>query len=140
MADKASEAEAAKLLDTMDMQTALENVIDAMLDAQIQQKPEMAPYKDVMHAFFSKYMSYSALKPQFVTTYATEFSASELSEARAFYSTPTGKKFLSKMPTLMSKGAEIGTQSIQDHIPELQEAIRNESKRLQALQQANKHP
>jgi hypothetical protein len=140
MADQASETEAAKLLDSMDMQTALDRMIDVALDTRISQKPEIAPYRNVMRAFFAKYMSYASLKPQMIAIYANEFSASELAEARAFYATPTGQAFISKMPALMAKGAEMGAQSVKDHIPELQEAIENESKRIKELQGASQSP
>jgi hypothetical protein len=133
-ADDSSKAEAEKMLQVLDMENMLNKVIDAALDTQIASKPEMAPYKNVMRAFFSKYMSYSALKPQLIDIYASEFSAGELAEASSFYSTPTGHKFLLKVPLLMSKGAELGRQSIQGHIPELLDAVKAESERLKALQ------
>jgi hypothetical protein len=135
LADQASEAAAERLLVVMDMQTAMDNVVDAAIDAQIKQKPELAPFRKVMRDFFSKYMSYPALKPQLVQAYASEFTAAELDQASDFYSTPTGKKFMEKMPVLMAKGAEIGTQAVQSHVPELQAAIQAEAERLQALQE-----
>jgi uncharacterized protein len=134
MADEASRVEAAKMLDVLDMATVLDTTIDASLDAQIAANPEMAPYKGVMRAFFSKYMSYSALKPQLIDIYATEFTANELAETTAFYSTETGKKVLAKLPSLMGKGAKMGQQMVQDHIPELQAAIKKEAARIQAMQ------
>jgi hypothetical protein len=135
-ADDKSKVEAEKMLQVLDMESMLDKVIDTALDTQIASKPEMAPYKHVMRVFFSKYMSYSALKPQLVEIYASEFSADELAEASAFYSTPTGRKFLLKVPLLMSKGAELGRQSIQNHIPELQDAVKAEAERLEALQES----
>src|SRR4249919_1337971 len=138
VADQRSELAASKLLDSMDMKTLLDGAIEASLDSQISQSPEMAPYKEIMRAFCAKYMSYDALRPKLVSAYASEFSASELSEAAAFYATPTGKKILSKLPTLLSKGAEIGQEAVKGHIPELQQAIQAESLRLQELQSASK--
>jgi hypothetical protein len=134
-ASQASEAAAERLLVVMDMQTAMDNVVDAAIDAQIRQKPELAPFRKVMRDFFGKYMSYPALKPQLVEAYASEFTAAELDQASDFYSTPAGKKFMAKMPVLMARGAEIGTQAVQSHVPELQAAIQAEAARLQALQE-----
>jgi len=139
-ADQASEAAAEKLFESMDMESAMDQIIDVSLDAEIAQKPELAPYKPVMRSFFVKYMSYSALKPRFVEIYAVEFSAEELTQAADFYSTPTGKKLLSKLPALMSKGAEIGMQVVQQHLPELQASIKEESERLKRLQDASTRP
>jgi len=136
-ADQASEAAAENLFESMDMDSAMDRIIDVSLDAEISQKPQLAPYKPVMRSFFVKYMSYSALKPQLVSIYASEFTAEELAQASEFYSTPTGKKLLSKLPALMTKGAEIGMQVVQEHLPELQAAIKEEADRLQELQGAS---
>ena len=59
----------------------------------------------------------------------------ELNELKTFYSTPTGKKTLKETPVMMSKGAKIGEQRIQENISELQLMIQEEAKRIQALQQ-----
>ena len=136
LADEASRVEAAKMLDALDMANILDSAIDTSLDVQIAANPEMAPYRTVMRAFFAKYMSYPALKSQLVDIYASELSASELAETTAFYSTPTGKKLLAKLPSLMSKGAQLGQQSVQDHIPELQATIKAEAERIHGLQAA----
>lgn len=143
MADEraeAAEAAAERLLEAMDMRTAMDSIIDVSLDNEIASKPELAPFKGVMRDFFSRYMSYPALKPRLMAVYASEFTAAELDEAAAFYSTPTGRKLLSRLPALMKKGGEIGTQAIQDHLPELRESIENEAARLQGLQQADGQP
>ena len=58
----------------------------------------------------------------------SEFAEAELRDMIAFYKTPTGQKAIAKLPALMAKGAQIGQQRIQEHLPELQEAIK---KRIQ---------
>ena len=136
MANEASRVEAAKMLDALNMASVLDTAIDVSLDAQIAASPEIAPYRAVMRAFFAKYMSYPALKPQLIDIYASEFTASELAETSAFYATETGQKLLGKLPSLMSKGAQLGQQSIQDHISELEAAIKEEAARIQALEGA----
>lgn len=133
-ADNAAEEEAGRLLDAMGMDTLLQSSIDAMLNAQVQQQPTLAPYQNVMRQFLGKYMSYSALKPQFIELYASEFSAAELAEIRHFYATATGQKALVKMPALMSKGAMIGSQTVQAHMAELQQMIAAESARIKQQQ------
>lgn len=129
-AGQEAEAAAIRLLDSMGMETVLMETMDVSLDAQLSQNPEMTPYRNVFRAFLAKHMSYEALKPKLAAAYATEFSAAELDEAAAFYGTPTGKKFLSKLPTLFSRGVQIGQDAVKEHLPELQEAIRAESLRL----------
>lgn len=136
--DDSSKLEAERLLEVMEMDSILQQSIVAMLDAQIKQNPEMGVYKDVMVKFFNKYMSYQSLKPEMIELYSSEFSAKELIEIREFYSTNTGKKALIKAPMLMGKGAEIGSQKVQQNINELQQMIKDESERIQKMQQQNK--
>ena len=134
-ADQAARVEAEALLDTMGMQGTLDKAIGVLLDAQIKQTPELAPYRGVMLDFFKKYMSYESLKPDLISIYESEFSASELREVRAFYATPAGQKMIEKIPQLMGKGAEIGARRVQDHIEELKQMINDEVKRLGKSQQ-----
>ena len=42
--------------------------------------------------------------------YARQFSVAELEEVRAFYRTPTGRAFMSKMPQLMADPAVVAAQ------------------------------
>jgi len=132
--EKADAQEAAlRLMDAMGMETALAQSIDASLDTQLKNNPELGPYRGVFRSFLAKYMSYAALKPQLASLYASEFSASELDAAADFYKTPAGRKFMEKMPALMSKSMELGQQAVRDHLPELQEAIKAEATRLQQI-------
>jgi hypothetical protein len=131
MADEAARAEAARLLEVMKMQPAIDSMADAMLDAQVKQNPDLAPYRGVMLDFFRKYMGYESLKPDLIDIYAGEFTASELREVSAFYSTPTGHKIMERMPVLVRKGAEMGAAHVQAHLDELKQAIEAEKLRLQ---------
>ena len=76
-----------------------------------------------MKAFLNKYMGWASLKDDMAKLYMANFSESELNELNKFYQTPLGKKTVQKMPTLMTKGAEIGQKRVQEHLPELQAAI-----------------
>lgn len=129
--DTDAQAAAVRLLDAMDMETMLGQSIDASLDARLKQNPELGPYREVFRAFLAKHMSYGVLKVQLSEIYASELSAAELDAAAEFYRTPAGRKFMEKMPTLFAKGIELGQKSVQDHLPELQDAIKAEAERLQ---------
>ncbi|HEX8280611.1 MAG TPA: DUF2059 domain-containing protein [Chthoniobacterales bacterium] len=123
-ADEASHRKSAEaLLNSMQMETLLNQSIDQMLQMQIRQNPAIAPYQAEMKAFLGKYMSWPSMKDDMVKIYVAEFSEPELKELLSFYSTPLGKKTVEKMPALMSKGAEMGQKRVQDHLPELQAAI-----------------
>ena len=122
---------AEQTLSLMDMETVLKKSVDEMMKAQIQANPTIAPFEGVMRQFFAKHMSWDSLKADLVKVYMEEFSEQELKDLNAFYQTPTGKKAVQSMPTLMSKGSQIGTQKVQQHMPELQAAIAEEAKKQQ---------
>ena len=132
-ADNASEAEAEKLLSIMDMEKVMDESITQMVDVQLEQQPTLAPFKSVMLKFFRKHMSWESVKFEMVYIYSKTFTAHELKELTAFYSTPTGRKAIEKMPTLMAQGAQVGAARIQENMWELQAMIKEESERLQRL-------
>jgi uncharacterized protein len=123
-ADEKSHRQAAEnLLGLMNMDKLLTDSLDQMLQMQMKQNPAIAAYEPQMRAFFAKYMSWASLKEDMVKIYMAEFSEQELKELLAFYQTPVGKKTIQKMPSLLAKGAELGQQRVQQHLPELQQAI-----------------
>ncbi len=115
------------LLNLMDMDKLMSESIDQMLEMQVKQNPAIGQFKDEMKKFLSKYMSWSAMKGDMVKIYMSEFTEQELKELLAFYQTPLGKKTVAKMPKLMAKGAELGQQRVQEHLPELQKAIQEQA-------------
>lgn len=133
-ADEEAVAEAEKLLDTMDMQEALELSMDQMLDLQTQANPGLAVFRGTIKEFLSKYMSYESLRPDMVSLYAEAFTADELRDINAFYATPTGQKTITVLPELMTRGGELGALRVQENMGELQQMIQDEALKLQAEQ------
>ena len=123
-ADDATRRKAAEsLLQLMDMQSVLTESVNQMLEIQIKQNPAIAPYQQEMKDFFAKYMSWQSLKDDIVGIYAAEFTEADLTELNRFYQTPLGRKSLQKTPQLLAKSAELGQKRVQEHLPELQQAI-----------------
>ena len=123
-ANDATHKQAAEaLLGMMNMDKVMSDSLNQMLAMQVKQNPAIAPYEKQMRAFFDKYMSWASLKEDMTKIYMSEFTEQELKELLAFYQTPVGKKSIQKMPTLLAKGAELGQQRVQQHLPELQQAI-----------------
>lgn len=125
-----SQKQAEILLNTAGVKVALEQSIEQMLQLQVQQNADLVPYKDVMQAFFRKYMGYESLKSDLIKMYTDTFSADELKDINAFYTTKTGQKTLSVMPQLMNQGAQLGVQRVQANLPELDAMIANRSEEL----------
>lgn len=132
--ESAVKKEASKLLDAMNMGDNSQASISQMLEMQLQQNPSIAPYKDVMLEYFSKYMSYESLKPGMIDIYTEAYTLQELKDINAFYQTPTGKKTITKMPELMGKGAQLGASRVQENIAELNGMIEAEDERIKKLQ------
>lgn len=130
-ADNRSRA-AEDLLNVMKTAALLEKSIDQMLQVQIQQQPELEPYKETMLKFLNKYMSYENLKNDLIKLYSEAFNEDELTEIAAFYQTPVGQKAVQKMPELLSKCSQLGAAKVQQNIGELKEMIEKEAKRNQS--------
>ncbi|WP_269632427.1 DUF2059 domain-containing protein [Pelomonas sp. BJYL3] len=128
--------EAARLLDTLNLQRVLQESIETSLDAQIQRQPKLVPYRAVMLTFMAKYMSYEGLKDELVDIYAKEFTGEELAALREFYQTPVGRKAIERLPALMGQGMQMGQRRVQAHLGELEDMIKAETERLQSQQQS----
>ena len=119
-ADAASHRKAVlELFSAMKMESIAAQAIDAILAAQLQANPEMAPLEPKLRQFFTKYMSWKAMQEDYVVLYMQAFSESEITQLAAFYKTSVGRKSIEKMPALMQKGAEIGADRVRKHMPEL---------------------
>jgi hypothetical protein len=139
LGDESTHRQAAeKLLNFSGVKQALDKSVEQMLIIQIQQRPTLAPYKKIMLQFLQKYMSFESLREELVSIYVEEFTERELNEIVAFYSTPTGRKTIEKLPVLASKGAQLGVSRIRQNISELEEMINAETQRIQKLQEADK--
>lgn len=125
-------AAAVELLQLMNVQASVDASIDAMLRLQMEQNPALAPFEQTMRDFFAKYMSWSALRDQYVDLYADAYTESELKEMAAFYRSPVGQKVARTTPELLTRSAKMGEETVQAHMSELQQMIMD---RVQQLQQ-----
>jgi hypothetical protein len=120
---------AMRLLKITNTEKTLDTSMNQMLKIQMQAKPALRPYENVMKKFLRKYISWDTLKNDLAKLYMAEFTEKELNEIIAFYKTPTGKKAIEKIPVIMQKSAQLSVQRIQEHKSELQEMIRAEQAR-----------
>ncbi|MCP5325340.1 MAG: DUF2059 domain-containing protein [Oceanospirillaceae bacterium] len=139
-ADKTPQQEAQTLLELLHMDEALRQSIAQMVEGEIQQNPQLIPYRNVLQQFFTKYMGYENLKPELIELYTTRFSASELASINRFYSSATGQKLIAAMPEIMQASGELGEAHMRDNMAEFQHMIEAEAQRLNAQQKANEEP
>lgn len=119
-ADSASHRAAVlELCDVMHMERTMQDSMRSMIDLQVQQVPEMARARPQLQKFFEKYLSWPALKEDFVKLYLEAFTEPELRQLITFYKTPTGQKAVQQMPGLMQRGAQIGANRLREHTAEL---------------------
>ena len=114
----------------MGVKTAFDQTIEQMTALEIQRNPALADFREVLERFFAQHMSYESMKPDLIRIYAETFTAGELAEIQDFYRTPTGQKTLKEMPTLTSRGAQLGAQRVQQNLPELEQMLRVRAEEL----------
>jgi hypothetical protein len=119
---KASE----QFLEVSGARSSFEDVVNTMLNTQTGAVPQEHREKfiNVMKEFMAKYFNYDVLKPKMAKLYADEFSEQELKDLIAFYSSPTGKKYGSKVAILTTKGMQMGQAAVQEHKDELTEMMK----------------
>jgi len=117
-------AAATELLMAMHVPEVLNASVQQMLDAQIRAAPELQGVQEVMREFARRYVSWEALREQYVDIYASSFTEDELREMTDFYHTDTGQKLARATPRLMAQGAELGQRAVQAHRAELEQMIR----------------
>lgn len=131
-ADPTSDA-AYRLLDSVNMEEAMQKNMDNMLELQLKQNPALAPYRKVLREFFQQYLSYESVKHDFAVMYMEAFTPEEMLELAAFNESELGRKANKLMPDLMARGAQLGVDRIQENQAVLTAMIQAESKRLQEL-------
>jgi hypothetical protein len=120
LADDASHRKAAEeLLTVTNAENNLQEIAEQLIDSLLQQNPQLAPHRDVLQTFMTKYLGWESLKEDMITIYAKEFTEDELKELTAFYHTPVGKKAIEKLPQLVHTGAQLGITRIQANRAEL---------------------
>lgn len=117
-------AAATELLMAMHVPEVLDASVQQMLDQQIRAAPELQGVQDVMREFARRYVSWEALREQYVDIYAGSFTEDELRQMTDFYRSEVGQKLARATPRLMAEGADLGQRAVQAHRAELEQMIR----------------
>jgi len=99
---------------------AVEASAGAMVGAMVKGNPELAPYQDVIRAWYQMVFAAGDLELEVAKLYMSAFSEEELQGLITFYKTPLGQKAIETFPVLMQQGSELGVRRAQEHAPELQ--------------------
>jgi uncharacterized protein len=92
---------------------------------------ELAKHRDVLEAWFGRYLSWPAMSAEVAAIYRKHFTDAELKELIAFYQSPVGKKSLDTMPTIFQESSLVGKSLAERNMPALQTML-DEAKRQAA--------
>jgi uncharacterized protein len=123
---------ALKLLDSMDMRESLARTIEQATEIEMENAPNLRPFREIMLGFLNKHMGYDNIRLDFARLYADNFSESELNQLADFYRTPVGRKSIERLPELTAQGARLGQRKVQENSAELEQLIKDEINRTQA--------
>ena len=115
-----------ELLEVLRVDSNMHETVGRMVEFQVRQRPELAPYQKTLNEFYEKYISYPVLKDELIELYAGALTEAEIKQTIQFYKSPTGQKIVGKLPELYAKGGEIGLKQMQSHLPELQAKLQAE--------------
>lgn len=113
---------ALRLFAVMDMQRMMDLSMDTML-AAFSKNPRMASQEGVFRDFLKEHLSWKSMEEEMLSAYVQAYTQRELEDITAFYETPTGKKSLSVMPELMSRGIALAQARMNAALPELRKRI-----------------
>jgi hypothetical protein len=124
MGDEQSHRTAAEnLLIVMEVDKSLQPLAEQVLEKQLQQNLQLAPQREVLQKFLTKYLSWASVRQETITAYTQAFTEPELQQLTEFYTTPLGKKVHEKMPQLAFIAGQIGLQQAQAHQTELRQML-----------------
>lgn len=134
-ADEASHLKAAEqLLVESGTQQSLEKLSEQITASMAN---NMQPrYLAIIDTFYKKYLGWEAIKEDTAKIFIKNFSEDELKDLIAFYQSPTGKKSVTLMPSLLEQGVSMSQKRIADHMPELQAALAAEKQKEDAEKKA----
>jgi len=125
-------AAARELLTTMKFSDQFKALLPAVLQslkpAIVQNRPEVDRDYDAIMPLILQSMNerLTELSEATATVYAANFTAGELRDITAFYRTPTGQRFLQKLPVVTQQSMAIGQRFGQAVTGELQSRISDE--------------
>ena len=102
-----------RLFEVTRMRAMTEQTSESIIQTQLQQMPQLAPYADVLRDFYREQTSWTSIEPEVTQLYTEVFTEPEIRELIAFYQTPLGQKMLTKLPALTMRANQLTTARLQ---------------------------
>jgi uncharacterized protein len=127
LGDEQSHRKAAEnLLIVMEVDKSLPQIANQVVENHMQQTPQLAPQRDILQKFLTKYLNWASVREDTITAYTHEFTEPELKKLTEFYKTPVGKKASEKMPQLAFLAGQLGLRQAQAHQAELRQMLEDQ--------------
>lgn len=105
----------------MNMDQLQKDSIDAMVNQQMQDSPQLRIVEDEYRTWMHDIVGWEAIKKPIGKEWKKIFKPREISDLIDFYKTSTGKKLLDKQPDLMGFSMQLMTQKTRS--PEFQQGV-----------------
>ncbi|RXK00170.1 hypothetical protein CRU98_03165 [Arcobacter sp. CECT 8986] len=115
--------EAEKIVTSINANNNYDKIVDQLLRVQLQIKPQLRPFENVLREFFAKYINFDSIKDDVINLYTSRFTVDELKEIRKFYESQTGKKVIKELPKISYESNQIGIKKVQAHQAELKQML-----------------
>jgi len=124
LAGEASHREAVgTLFENTNMQQKIEESVDSVLALQLAQSPELREHETAVREFLERHIGWQSLEDALTGMYLQVFTEQEINEMNTFYSTPTGRKVIERLPELVQQRNQLASKRLQENIGELQYEI-----------------
>jgi len=124
--EKSHRKAAENLLIVMEVDKSLPTIAEHVVETQLQQNPQLAPQREILQRFLTKYVNWESVKEDTITAYTQEFTEPELKKLTEFYKTPVGKKASEKMPQLAFLAGQLGLKKAQAQQAELRQMLEDQ--------------
>ena len=107
-----------KLFIAMNLPAMFDRVVSETVDQQLATTPALASHKEEVTAFFNKYISWAAVKPDVAKLYMGYFTSGEIDTLIKFYETTAGKKMSANSTKITQEITALIQTKVQPHVSE----------------------
>ena len=118
--DTAHRQAVGQLFELTGMQQKIEESVDSVLALQLAQSHELNDHKTVVREFLERHIGWQSLEDALTDMYLQSFSEQEVNEMNDFYSSPTGRKVIERLPVLVQQRNQLASKRLQENIGELE--------------------
>ena len=113
LAQSASHVAAAEeMMIAMDARRIYEDSREGMLRAEMAANPDLAPYEGVMRGFFHEFVSWDAVRADYIRVHVARFSEAELRELTRLYSSPIGRRLAEESAAIAIELSRVGQDKV----------------------------